>query len=378
MIIKLLFLFLCYSHAALDARYDDYDGFELVQALIDDGKLDLAQKELDGMTREEKRHASFSYLSGVVQFKRNKYSESEKYLIQAEFALDTPESVSRDLFLARSQYFLERYEKCATSFKNGIKSPLLNDDDVVYRAKCEQKTPSLDRAWKVLAQALIARPSLTILQATNEFLLAQGLTNVATQISLDWLARYSKQISDFITIAELFNTQKQPAGRLAVLEMGRVKYPLDIDLNLHLNQIYYEKGMLLAVEEGFSRAALVDGKYAYHAAEINRQAGRYERSQFFNASIPDEKERLKQKLAIYVDKGQFALIASMEPALQRSSLINDDEVRYALAYSLVRSGQYKRPLEYLAKITNKDLLEKTVVLRNALTECQQKNTSCNL
>lgn len=136
--------------------------------------------------------------------------------------------------------------------------------------------------------------------------------------------------------------------------------------------------MLLAVEEGFSRAALSDGKYAYHAAEINRQAGRYERSQFFNARIPDDKERLKQKLAIYVDKGQFAMIASLESILQRSPLINDDEIRYALAYSLVRTGEYKRPLQYLAKITNKDFLEKTVILRNALTDCVENNKVCKL
>ncbi len=366
------------SNATLDARYDDYDSFDLVQVLIDDNKLELAQKELDGMSREEKRNPQYHYLSGVVKYKKKSYSGAEKDLLGAAFDASTPQGKNRDLYLARAQFQNGRFDKCATHYKNGISSALITDDDVIHYSSCEQKNKSPERAWAVLSQGLKSRISLSILQAVNDFLLAEKLANVATQISLEWLALHSKQSADFITIAEIFNKASHPRGRLSVLEMGRVKHPLDLDLNLHLNQVYYEKGMTLAVEEGFARASLVDGKYAYHAAETNRQAGRYERSQFFNASIPDEKERLKQKLAIYVDKGQFALIASMEPALQRTSLINDDEVRYALAYSLVRTGQYQRPLGYLAKITNKDLLEKTVILRNALAECVEKNTTCKL
>lgn len=378
MIIKLILLISLSSYAALDARYDDYDSFELVQVLIDDGKLDLARKELDGLSREEKRDARFDLLNGVISYKKSLYADSIDPLKRAAFAVQSENAKVRDLYLGRAYYFLERNELCAKTFKNGIQSSLAKDEDTIFYATCERRNQSADKAWALLSAAIKRAPTLALLQAASELLLSEKLANVAKDINLQWLALYSKQSSDFIAVAEIFNKHKDTDGRLAVLEMGRVKHPLDLDLNLHLNQIYYEKGMLLAVEEGFARATQVDSKYAYHAAEINRQVGRYERSQFFNASIPDERERLKQKLAIYVDKGQFALIASMEPALQRTSLINDDEVRYALAYSLVRSGQYTRPMQYLAKITNKDFLEKTVLLRNALAECVEKNTSCKL
>lgn len=371
-------VFMAFAHAALDARYDDYDSFDLVQVLIDDGKLELAQKELDGMSREEKRNSSYGYLSGVVQFKKKNYKASEKLLEDVQFAKNSAEAHQRNLYLARSYFQIERFERCARAFKDGVLSSLASDEDFIQASICEQKQGAPEKAWATLVGRFQRNASFTLLLAIDEFLLKEKLFNVAKQMSLEWLAVMSKQGADFLTVADLFQKSGDGEGRLAVLEMGRVKYPLDVDINLNLNQIYYEKGMVLAVEEGFSRAALVDGKYAYHAAEINRQAGRYERSQFFNAAIPDEKERLKQKLAIYVDKGEFALIASMEPALQRMSLIHDDEVRYALAYSLVRSGNYERPLMYLSKITNKDLLEKTVILRNALSECVQKNTSCKL
>lgn len=373
LILSLSFL----TNAALDARYDDYEGYELVRALVDDNKLDLANEQLKEMSKDS-ASGFHKYWSGVVQFKKGNFKEAEKLLNQAHFGNETPEKQKRDLFLGRTQFNLNSFEDCAKHLKGVIDTSTATENDIILLAWCERKSNAPDKAWSTLVKSIKTAKSLDVLQAANDFLISQKMFNLATQLSLDWLALRSRQSSDFITVADFFNKSGHPQGRLHVLEMARIKYPLDIDVNLNLNQIYYEKGMLLAVEEGFARASLVDAKYSYHAAEINRQTGRYERSQYFNARIPDEKERLKQKLAIYVDKGQFAMIASLESILQRSPLINDDEIRYALAYSLVRMGEYKRPLQYLAKITNKDFLEKTVILRNALTDCVENNKVCKL
>lgn len=363
------------SNAAIDAKYDEFEGYELVRVLVDDNKLDVAQKYLSEMGGDQKS-ATHQYWSGVVQYKKGNYKKAIEHLTHTEFPKHSSEQNKRDLFLGRSYFYSENFKNCAQSFE--LAQSAKTEKDSLLLSDCYQKSQRLDKAWATLAGVIRTSKNLEALQVVNLFLTSQKMFLLATSLSLDWLAANSTQSSDFITIADDFNKQAHPEGRLKVLEMARAKYPLDVDINLNLNQIYFERGMLLAVEEGFSRAALSDGKYAYHAAEINRQAGRYERSQFFNARIPDDKERLKQKLAIYVDKGQFAMIASLESILQRSPLINDDEIRYALAYSLVRTGEYKRPLQYLAKITNKDFLEKTVILRNALTDCVENNKVCKL
>lgn len=371
-----IFLFIfSVSHAALDARYDDYEGFELVQALVDDNKLDLAENELKDLKKDS---ALYNYWSGVVKYKKGQFSEAQTFLKKAEFVKGSSEQQKRDVFLGRTEFSLKDYSVCAKSYERADGSIAYLEIDAITHAECFVQNKNLDKAWAIYSTRLKSSKNIDVLLSAIQFLMMQKMMLLATQISLDWLALNSKQGTDFISVSDLFQKFNHSEGRLSILEMARVKYPLDIDINLSLNQIYFEKGMLLSVEEGFARASLTDGKYAYHAAEINRQAGRYERSLFFNARIPDDKERLKQKLAIYVDKGQFALIASLEPILQRSPLINDDEVRYALAYSLVRSGEYKRPLQYLAKITSNDFLEKTVILRNALTDCVENNKVCKL
>ena len=72
------------------------------------------------------------------------------------------------------------------------------------------------------------------------------------------------------------------------------------------------------------------------------------------------------------------MIASLESVLSRSELAKDDEIRYALAYSLVRVGQISEPLKYLAQITKPELIEKTTVLRKTLLDCEAKKATCTL
>jgi tetratricopeptide (TPR) repeat protein len=367
------------ANAALDARYDDYDGYPLISVLVSEGKWDLALDQMKQLSATDRANKNvYSYWMGVIHFKKEKYTEARKFLETSTFPASTDEYLAKELFLGRTHYYLKANAACAAAFKNAEKSSLITSSDVLLRAECLLEENKKQEAWFVLTMALNTYKNIETLSFTIQTLMQMELNHLSTFISLDWLARYSRSPSDFLTISDIFLKQKNLVGRVKVLEMARAKFPMDTDINLSLTQMYFEKGMLIAAEEGFARASQSESKYAYHAAEMNRQLGRYERSQFFNSRIPDEKERLKQKLAIYVDKGQFAMIASLEPVIQRTPLINDDEVRYALAYSLVRSGEYKRPLQYLAKITSQDFIEKTVILRNALTDCVEKSKVCKL
>lgn len=365
------------SFSALDAKYDEFDGFELVRVLIDDNKADLAKEEIDKINSKDNSDLH-AYWSGVIAYKKDLFLQAESSFLKAQFSNDKANGVKRDLFLGRTYSALGLAQKCVERYEKSSDILEFQEKDFIAMATCLLKKKDETKAAMYFLNAFKKYKSLTALFALNEFLVSKKMFNVATEISLNWLATRSNQSSDFIAVADFLHKKDYPQGRLQVLELARIKYPLDIDINLNLNQIFYEKIMPLAVEEGFFRASLVDRKYAYHAAEMNRQVGRFERSKFFNSLIPDEKQRLKQKLAVYVDQGLFAMIASLESILQRSELINEDEVRYALAYSLVRVGEYRRPLQYLAKITNKDFLEKTVILRNALTDCVENNKVCKL
>lgn len=367
------------SYAALDARYDDYDGYPLIAAIVSDGKFDLALEQMQTLSSNDKNNKNlFSYWSGVIYFKKGEYKKALENLSQIRNTQGFSEFLSARLYLARTNGALAHFGECTKNFSFSTEASGYSSEDVILHANCSIKNNNKESAWKILTTGLNRFHSMDIMLFIAGELNDWRLAHLSTEISLDWLVRFGKSPSDYLNLADVFTQHNNSEGRLKILELGRVRFPLDTDLSLNLTQVYFEKGMLVAAEEGFSRASTNDSKYAYHAAEINRQLGHYERSQYFNSKIPDEEKRLKQKLAIYVDRGDFGMIASLEPVLQRTALINNDEIRYALAYSLVRSGEYKRPLQYLAKITSQEFIEKTVILRNALSDCVEKNKVCKL
>jgi hypothetical protein len=208
------------------------------------------------------------------------------------------------------------------------------------------------------------------------FQLKLSLAHEALKGALNYLADQSSSAIQYLDIAEMFHQMSYTDQSVAVLEMGRVKYPTNLDLNLTLSQLYFQKNLLLAAEEGFTRSALTDGKYFYHSAELNRQLGQSERAQYFNGYVKDEKQKLKQKIATYVDSNKYNLISSLKSVIQRSELNQDDEIKYALAYSLIKVGEVEVPLKYLASIRKPELLEKTTTLQNAVLDCQVKTQSC--
>lgn len=376
MIYLFIFLFQSNVFAALDAKYDDFDGFPLVERLVADGKWADAEKEIKGLISTDAHLASYWW--GVVEFKKGNHKAAEQKLLAAKLGKETSQYSLKDIYLGRVQLQLEKYKECAQSYERVADKTAIADEDTLSWSLCYKKTKQFDKAWSIISPAVKTSRNIQILEFANTLLVELKVLYVSLNLSLEWLSRHGAVSSDFLSIADFYGKNKFSDGQMKVLEMARLRFPLDVDIQLSMNQLFYEKGMLLAVEEGFSRAAIVDKKYAYHAAEMNRQVGRYERSLYFNSLIPDESEKLRQKLAIYVDKNQFAMIASLESILLRSPLIKDDEVRYALSYSLVKMGEYQRPLQYLAQITQREFLEKAVILRNALADCVENGKVCQL
>lgn len=383
--LKMLFLFvILLSHFLLakkahafvkDPMYDDLEGVTLVRALLKDGKLDLAKDEVESLQKVDANH--FHLLKGQWFYLKNEWplalKEWSKISLTSSEILD-----EASVWQGRSYLQLKDFKNCKGAYQNVEVNAFALESDFINKATCEQKSGQKNDAWKTLWMARLRFQSFVVEQEIIALLIDLKMIHEAVEMSLDWLAKHQSPGTHTLNLAELFQQGQATAAALALLEMGRAQHPTNLDINLALSQIYFQKNWMWAAEEGFRRALITDSKYYYHTAELNRQTRRFERSLFFNSSVVDEKERLKQKIATYVDANKYALIASLDSVIQRSELQKDDEVRYALAYSLVRMGAMDRPLSYLSQITKPELIEKTTVLRQTLLECQKKQDVCRL
>ncbi len=358
-----------------DPMYDELEGAALVRALLKDGKLDLAKDEIQALQKGDKN--SFHLLKGQWFFQKNEWQQALKEWAQLSKESSTT-LAEASVWQGRSYLQLKDFKKCKSVYQNILQNQFAMETDFINKATCEQKSGTKNEAWKTLWTARERFHSFAIEQEVISLLIDLKMIHEGLNMSLAWLAQHQSPATHALNLAEMFQSRQASSSALTILEMARAQYPSNMDVNLALSQIYFQKNWMWAAEEGFRRAAINDSKYYYHTAELNRQTKRFERSLYFNSSVVDEKERLKQKIATYVDANKYSLIASLDSVIQRSELQKDDEVRYALAYSLVRMGAIDRPLSYLSQITKPELIEKTTVLRQTLLECQTKKEVCRL
>lgn len=380
-----IFTFLIILGLALSAKgfvkdpiYDDLEDYDLITSLLRDGKFDLAWDELK-LDKMRKMHVGkYQLLLGKYYAGKNEHEKALRHFSQSQNSKDSPVKSEADLYAARSHFFLKHFQTCREIYNRKNIADLLIEADYIQKSHCEYENKHPEMAWITLHKAQLVNDSFAIVRELIQFKIVLGLSHEALTDALQWLHTHPVMASQYMNIAEIFHAQNKSEEALYVLEAGRAREPMNAEMNLILSQMYFQKNLLNASAEGFARAAETDGKYYYHAAELERQLGHSERSQYHNIYIVDPKEKLKQKIASYVDRSQFLLIASLESVIQRSELSKDDEIRYALAYSLVREGQIDQPLKYLAQITKPELIEKTTILRKTLIDCQEKKGSCSL
>lgn len=363
--------------AATDPLYDELEGPALAEALVRDGKLTDARGVLSGLSRSESNSALAGKVRGEIALLEGNPAEAAR---QFETALAAqPQEALRpylNLGLARSLQRLGRHEECAKAAEAAGELAFRSEPDVLLRAGCERAANRLADAWATLSRARAVGLGSGPLMEHLRLMLFLGLREQASRAVQEQLLEAATP-SDALAMAEVLLEAGAKEESLLALETARLRFPYDQDILLAVAPVYFSKGLKRATAEAFSLAAARDRTYAEHAAETLRQAGARQRSRYVNLFIPGEKERGRQKLALAVESSRWDLVASMDSLVRRSALEGDDEVSYALAYSLVRGSERARALSYLESVKTPGLLGKVTALMKTISDCSARNWRCH-
>lgn len=359
-----------------DPIYDELEGLDLIEALVRDNKLNLAEEEF---RKTHTRSARSYFLKGRLRYAQEKWAEAAgEFASAAHFESDSELKNSISLFHAMSFSRRQMWRECRDRFSQVDRRSMNLESQVLARAVCEKSSGDFSQAWQTLAWAQSQWNSFSVKNEEIQLLLDLKLAHQAQSSAFDWFRAHAGLPSQYQSAAEIFFQRGESEAALGLLELGRLAHPINVDLNLALAQIYFQKNNYGASAEGFVLASLNDNKYSFHAAETYRQMRWFQRSQFWNQFIVDPKEKLKQTMALYIDQAQYPKISALENIIMRSELHKDDELRYALAYSMALNGDVDVPLKYLASIQKPELLEKSSLLRKALLDCKMNGDLCRL
>jgi tetratricopeptide (TPR) repeat protein len=355
----------------------EVDFLDLAALMLRDGNLDRALVALDQVNLEDEDTDLLRYhtLRGLAYLRRNEPGPAAASL---EEAVTTGQAESIVfVYLAQAYFSLERYREVLQALDRG--GPDLDRIASIFhlRAQCHWLLEEPAMALAVLDQAAGAFPADASFQRRKVFfLLDLGLYREAAEQGRAYLARSDGKLEDYLALGNALRAGGELDQALLLLEQARLRYPGDVTLNKVLAHAYIDRGQLNAAADLVFEAALLDASLTSEAVELYRRAGRLQRALMLNGQIGDQETKLRQRMALLLELQRYETAALMRRDLTRLGLLEDEDVRYALAYATFKTGDFEATEALLQALSRPDLFRKAAELRRAMADCAEDAWQC--
>lgn len=345
---------------------DAVDYLGVAAVMLRDGNFERAEAALsqidpaaDGVDR-----ARYYTLGGLLRLRQGRFAEAAEALEQA--AEEGQGDATIYVYLAQAYYASEQFEAAIDSID---RVPNLNQFPALYGvlAESEWRLGRSFDAFATLDRAISLFPSQTQFQRQRIFYLIElDLTQEASEASVAYLERLEDDPDAYIAIGEALRRGGNPLPAIATLERARLTFGGSERLYLALAAAYLDAGQDRNAGMMVERAAGFNFALYSEAAEIFRRAGDMSRALFLNSLVVDETAKTRQRFNILMSSSRYEEALALESRLQRNGSLDDDNLKYAVAYALFQTGQFDRASIYLNQIASAEVFRQATQLRRAI------------
>lgn len=370
----------------------------LAALLIRDGNYARAKSQLEQVkpsTEEELRR--YHTLYGLLYLQEKSYKAAMQSLHEAlhhhEFNKKNSDeqkwqktATELNVFLAQAEYGGELFDLCEKRLTSAGESIYTKTSIYSLHAACAWQAKKQNLAFEILRKGELASEDKKVFERQRILFFIDGrLFHNAYEHAMKMMARSDFVIDDFLTIAQAFRAVEQFQLSLEVLQAASLRFANEprSDIYEAASKIYSEMainylhlGKERSSAELFERAAMYDAKYLSEAVEMYRRAHLSQKAVYLMSQIPDKGEMLKQKLAFFLEQGDFAQAVALERPLYFSGLYANQDILYALAYSHYQLKNLSRVDAYLGELRREDLFKKAMVLRESIEQCRENQWQC--
>ncbi|HRB20390.1 MAG TPA: CDC27 family protein [Nitrosomonas sp.] len=358
-------------------KKDAVDHIELAAVMLKDGHHDRALLALQSVDLDNKKTdlVRFYTLQGLAYMGLSDLDAAKDSL---ELAIKHGQ---KDpvifVYLAKSYFGLKNYSKTIDAIaKAGNEA---NKDASLLSVKAESywHMQKVDAAINALNEGERLFPADFRFQKRKVFYFVElGLYQEAVQLGRDFLKRSKASATDYIALGNALRLSKEYTEAINILEVARLQYPEDEMVAKLLSHTYLDQGKFNSAAFILEQAALMNPSLQAEAAELYRRAGHFHKALTLNESISDQKVKLKQRLSLLLALKRFENAANMESSLYRTGLLEDQDVRYALAYALFSSRRFPQAAKHLDHLTSAELFRKGTELRRLMEICKDEPWQC--
>lgn len=355
----------------------DAERLELAARLTSDGEYERAARTLGRVdaAAADLDLAKYHTVAGLIAINQNRNEDAVRNLEDAIAAGQVDPTVQ--IYLAQAHFALEQWREALEALDAA--GPTADALGGVWqmRAQAWWSLGERQQAFDTLTSAADKFPANNSFTRRQVFYLVEaGLYQEAAQLGRRYLQRGDAKAEDYAAIGGALRRIGRFDESLAILESARLRYPDNDAIAKALAQTWLESGRPLAAARLLEQASLRDPNLLVETAELYRRAGYGALALSLNARVPDQAKKLKQRIGILVQLERYGEVAGMEPALYRSGLLEDEDVRYALAYAYFRAGDFAAADRHLAALKRPELFRKATELRKVMEECADAPWSC--
>jgi len=398
----------------------EVDHLALASMMVYDGKFDKANAELAEAKQYDKNLDMSKYytIKGVIAMRQEKHAQAIGYLKEAVEATKTkiyvapaPLKENREhlfsiasqpkpaakvttvpfdgeklrkeqlqklySYLSQESYKVKNY--AATIKYLDLQGPAGRDQAQEYmlRADCYWKMNDKDSAVAMLSSGAKVFPQdQSLLKQKFYYFTQLGLYQEAIISAKAYMKRATPNAKEYMALAQMLLAGGQREEAVKVLEETKMLFPTNAKVNMLLGHLYMKKGMQFTTANLFEQGSYFEHKYTKEAAELHRRVGLIPHALYLNSQVSDKQEKLKQKIAIYVDRGEYEKVIGLIDALKRYKMLEEDSIRYAVAYAYYMAKDYEEAEVQLKKITDNELFSKATIIRKNIEKCQDNSMEC--
>ena len=364
----------------VSAKSDEVDYVELGALMLSDGHIERANDALNmvDMNDSEVDFPRFYMLRGLVLTKKSFYDEANADFYKSiELNPDTNASKPLYLYIAQNSFKIKDYKGCIAALDQVPDLMAKNPKLFGLKAECYWRENEREKALAVLRDVNKLFPEYWDAYKQRFYYLVElDLYQTALEDAQVYLKNAKPNETILVNFINALRQSGQVDKAIELGELANLRYPDSAKVTVMLAHLYIDKEMIRTAAELFDQASIEDRNYTKESAEMYRRAQDYVMALLKNTQMLDTKEKYKQRIAIFLEYGDFERIIVTRSAMQRSGLMEDENMRYALAYAYYMEGEFDQTEALLQTLTQPDLFKKAIELRTKMEKCKSNIWEC--
>lgn len=359
------------------AKEEMIDHVSLAAMLYKDGNYNRAKNMIAQANTSEKGFDMTYYhtLSGLIDLKLFDYKATIKNFIKAiEYGASDKNLY---VYMANAHYKLGEYKEAIDALDRA--GDLVNKRPKLFLFKIQAYWKLGEKASAIgeLRRAIAKFPKEENFYKMEFFYLVEmGFFQEALDISKEYFKRFYIDAKTYVALATALKKSSQVDKAIKLMEEARLKFPHDASVIMMLGHLYIDKGRFVSASELFAQASAYESKNSAQTAEMFRRAKKFAQALYHNSKILDEKEKLKQRVAIFLEFNQFDKIVAIRDSLERSGLLDEENMRYTLAYAYYLVKEYSASEKLLKSLQDPSLFNKATVILKNMEKCKANRWEC--